>query len=451
MNRTSTHAVSIAPGDVTPVDVTSASLGQAYRSVRVTAEGRLRRFLAFAGPGMLVAVGYIDPGNWATDLAAGSRYSYALLSVILISSLTAMLLQAMCVRLGVATGRDLAQACREAYPRAAVPLWILAEVAIAATDLAEVLGAAIALDLLFHIPLPVGVTLTTLDVLLLLGLQERGVRRLESVVIALVLLVASCFAFELVLSHPDLGGVLRGYIPRAQIVRDPGMLYVAIGILGATVMPHNLYLHSSLVQTRAFETTEAGKHEAVRHATLDTVISLGGAMLINSAILILAASVFHTRGRTDVAEIQDAHRLLSPLLGSMGASAVFAVALLAAGQSATITGTLSGQIVMEGFVRIRMRPWLRRMLTRGLAIIPALFVTMYAGERGTGDLLIASQVILSLQLPFAVLPLLLLTSNEKRMGTLVCPAWMRWLGWLSAIVIIALNVILIVATARAWL
>jgi len=285
----------------------------------------------------------------------------------------------------------------------------------------------------------------------LLGLQERGVRRLESVVIALVLLVASCFAFELVLSHPDLGGVLRGYIPRAQIVRDPGMLYVAIGILGATVMPHNLYLHSSLVQTRAFETTEAGKHEAVRHATLDTVISLGGAMLINSAILILAASVFHTRGRTDVAEIQDAHRLLSPLLGSMGASAVFAVALLAAGQSATITGTLSGQIVMEGFVRIRMRPWLRRMLTRGLAIIPALFVTMYAGERGTGDLLIASQVILSLQLPFAVLPLLLLTSNEKRMGTLVCPAWMRWLGWLSAIVIIALNVILIVATARAWL
>lgn len=416
-----------------------ASLGAAYRSIKPSTAGRLRRFLSFAGPGALVAVGYIDPGNWATDIAGGSRFSYALLSIILISSLMAMLLQAMCVRLGIATGLDLAQACRAAYPRAAGPLWLLAEIAIAATDLAEVLGAAIALHLLFRIPLPVGVALTTLDVLILLGLQQRGFRLLELLVVALVLIVAACFGFELLLSRPDLGGVLEGYLPGPELLHDKEMLYLAIGIMGATVMPHNLYLHSSLVQTRAFDQTCAGKRSAVRHATLDSILSLGGAMLINSAILVLAASVFHRAGRTEVADIEDAHRLLSPLLGSLGASTVFAIALLAAGQSATITGTLSGQIVMNGFLRVRIRPWARRLFTRGAAIVPALGVTLFAGAGSVERLLIASQVILSLQLPFAVVPLLRLTSDPRRMGALVNPGWMKTFGWGCAALIILLN------------
>ena len=419
-----------------------------YRSIQPSTRGPLRRFLSFAGPGALVAVGYIDPGNWATDLAGGSRFSYALLSVVLLSSLMAMLLQAMCVRLGIASGQDLAEASRDAYPRAAGTLWALAEIAIAATDVAEVLGSAIALELLFGIPLPVGVVVTALDVLLLLGLEPRGVRALELGVCALVLLVGGCFAFELALSRPDAAGVLAGYLPSRALFRDGQMLYLAVGILGATVMPHNLYLHSSLVQTRAFDRTLAGRRDAIHHATLDTVLALGVAMLINSAILALAASVFHRAGRVEVAEIRDAHRLLTPLLGAAGASTVFAVALLAAGQSATITGTLAGQVVMTGFLRVRLRPWARRLLTRGVAIVPALSVTLLAGERGTGELLIGSQVILSLQLPFAVIPLLLLTADRHRMGALVSPRWMTALGWGCAAVIVAMNGYLVATLVR---
>ncbi|MBF5042052.1 divalent metal cation transporter [Aggregicoccus sp. 17bor-14] len=419
------------------------ALGGAFRSVRLSPRRGWRRFLGFAGPGALVAVGYMDPGNWATDLVGGSRFGYALLSVVLLSNLMAMLLQTLCVRLGVGSGLDLAQGCREAYPRAAVPLWLLAELAIAATDLAEVLGSAIALKLLFGLPLPWGVALTSLDVLLLLALQGRGIRALEVCIIVLVSVVAGCLGFELLLSRPDLGGVLRGYVPGVHVLQEPGMLYVAIGILGATVMPHNLYLHSSLVHTRAYEPTEPGRREAVRHATLDSVLSLSLAMLVNSALLILAASTFHVAGLTQVAELEDAHRLLAPLLGSAGAATLFAVALLAAGQSATLTGTLSGQIVMTGFLRIRLRPWVRRLATRAVALVPALLVTIAMGERGAGQLLVASQVVLSLQLPFAVFPLLRLTSDAKRMGPLVSPRWMRVAGYGCAVLITALNAYLL--------
>jgi manganese transport protein len=403
--------------------------------------GALRRLLAFAGPGALVAVGYIDPGNWATDIAGGARFSYALLSVVLASSLVAILLQVLSARLGIATGRDLAEGCRDAWPRSAPVLWVLAEIAVAATDLAEVLGSAIALDLLFGIPVPAGVALTVLDVLLLLGLERRGLRRIEAGVVALVLLVAGCFAFELILSRPDPGGVLAGYLPTTALFHDRRMLYVAVGILGATVMPHNLYLHSSLVRSHARDV--AGRRSALDHATADTVISLGGAMLLNSAILALAASAFHRHGHVEVAEIRDAHRLLSPLLGSRGAGVAFAVALLAAGQSAALTGTLAGQAVMNGFLRVRLRPWARRLCTRALAIGPAFAAALWAGERGTADLLVASQVILSLQLPFAVVPLLRLTADPKRMGPLVSPRWTTALGWASAALIIVLNVVLV--------
>jgi manganese transport protein len=425
-----------------------AGLGGAPLEVAPASSGALRRFFSFAGPGVLVAVGYIDPGNWATDLAGGSRYSYALLSVVLASSLMAMLLQALSARLGIASGNDLAVGCRQAWPRAAVPLWVLAEIAVAATDLAEVIGSAVALELLFHIPLPLGVALTALDVLVLLGLEQRGMRRLEAAVGAMVLLVAACFAFELVLSRPEPAGVLAGYLPRGALFHDRGMLYIAVGILGATVMPHNLYLHSSLVQTRAVGRGEAERRSALRHATLDALLALGGAMLINSAILVLAASVFCRAGLVEVADLRDAHRLLSPLLGSAGASTVFAVALLAAGQSATVTGTMAGQVVMTGFLRVRLPPWARRLLTRSLAIVPALAAALWAGERGAGDLLVASQVILSLHLPFAVVPLLLLSADRRRMGALVSPRWMTAAGWVCAGVIVALNGVLIAMVAR---
>jgi manganese transport protein len=398
---------------------------------------------------MLVAVGYIDPGNWATDLAAGSRFSYALLSVVLVSSLIATLLQVLSARLGIASGQDLAEACRDAYPRAAPSLWVLAEIAIIATDLAEVLGSAIALTLLFGLALLAAIVLTVADVLLLLGLERYGMRRLELGISALVFVVAGCFAFELILSRPSLGAVLAGYVPRAAVLRDPEMLYVAVGILGATVMPHNLYLHSSLVQRRTADGTAAAKREAVRRATLDTVVALGGAMLVNSAILVLAAAVFHPAGRFAVADLRDAHRLLAPLLGTTLASVAFAIALLAAGQSATITGTLAGQVVMSGFVRMRLQPWARRLLTRSMAIVPALAVALVAGERGAAGLLVASQVVLSLQLPFAILPLLRLTADPRRMGELTAPRWMTALGWVSAFVVIALNAYLLWSLARA--
>jgi manganese transport protein len=427
----------------------STALGGDYRSAGPSARGALRRFLAFAGPGALVAVGYIDPGNWATDLAGGSRYAYALLSVILISSLMAVLLQALCVRLGVAAGRDLAELCREAWPRAAVPLWIVAELAVVATDLAEVIGSAIALELLFHVPLVAGVVLTAFDVLLLLGLEQRGARILELFVAALVIVVGACFAFELSLCRPDPGAVLLGYVPTRALLHDRGMLYIAVGIVGATVMPHNLYLHSSLVRARVRDRSPEGKRSAVHHATLDAVISLGGAMLINSAILVLAAAVFHRTGRYEVTELRDAHRLLAPLLGSVGAGTAFAVALLAAGQSATLTGTMAGQVVMNGLVQVRVRPWARRLVTRSLAIVPAIAVAVVAGERGVGDLLVGSQVALSLALPFAVVPLLRLTADRRWMGALVTPRWMSWAGWGCAALIVALNGYLI-AQALGW-
>jgi len=427
------------------------SLAEVYRSVPVSGGSTWRKVLAFAGPGYLVAVGYMDPGNWATDLAGGSRYGYTLLSVILLSNLMAVLLQGLASKLGIVTGRDLAQACRDHYSKpVSVALWLMCEIAIAACDLAEVIGSAIALDLLFGIPLPVGVFITALDVLLLLYLQNRGVRVLEALVIVLLATVGVCFAFELFLSRPDVGGVLRGFIPDPQIVRDPGMLYLGIGILGATVMPHNLYLHSSIVQTRKYAETTEGKREAVRYAFVDSTIALTMALFINAAILIVAAASFHTTGHHGVAEIQDAHKLLTPLLGA-GASTAFALALLASGQNSTITGTLAGQIVMEGFLDIRVRPWVRRLITRLIAIVPAALMAIFGGVSGTAHLLLFSQVVLSLQLSFAVFPLVMFTSDREKMGRFANPTWMKVVAYLVAGVIAALNVLLLVQTVWGWL
>ena len=430
---------------------TSASLEEVYRSVPITARTPLRRFLAFIGPGYLVAVGYMDPGNWATDLAGGSAYGYTLLSVILASNFMAVLLQGLSAKLGIVTGRDLAQACRDAYSTPTVMvLWVLCELAIVACDLAEVIGAAIALNLLFGIPLAWGVVLTALDVLLILYLQDRGFRKLEAFVIALVALIAGCFVFELFIARPEPGAVLGGLIPTGTILRDPGMLYIAMGILGATVMPHNLYLHSSIVQTRRFEATHAGKREAVRFAFLDSTIALSFAFFINASILILAAATFHRAGHTSVAEIQDAYRLLTPLLGVGAASTIFALALLASGQNSTITGTLAGQIVMEGFLDITLPRWLRRLITRALAIVPAAIVAVLYGESGTAQLLILSQVVLSLQLSFAVIPLVRFTSDRIKMGEFANPRWLTVLAWVVAAIIASLNAWLLVQTASAW-
>jgi manganese transport protein len=407
--------------------------------------------LAFAGPGYLVAVGYMDPGNWATDLAGGSQFGYTLLSVILLSNLMAVLLQGLSSKLGIVTGRDLAQACRDHYSKTTgFILWILCELAIAACDLAEVIGTAIALNLLFGISLPVGVAITALDVLLLLYLQNKGFRILEAIVITLVATVGACFLFELFLARPAVGAVLSGFLPRAEILTNPNMLYVAVGILGATVMPHNLYLHSSIVQTRRYEETAAGKREAVKFAFIDSTVALSLALFINAAILIVAAATFHTSGNQDVAEIQDAYKLLTPLLGG-GASVVFALALLASGQNSTLTGTLAGQIVMEGFLNIRLRPWLRRLITRMIAIVPAAIVAILYGESGTARLLILSQVILSLQLSFAVFPLVMFTSDKAKMGEFVNATWVKVLAYLIAFIIASLNVWLLVQTFRGWL
>jgi manganese transport protein len=382
----------------------------------------------------------MDPGNWATDLAGGSKFGYTLLSVILASNLMAILLQGLASKLGIVTGRDLAQACRDNYSKPiGVLLWIACEIAIAACDLAEVIGSAIALNLLFHIPIAVGIVITAADVLIVLYLQNKGFRLLEALVIALIGTVGVCFLFEIILSQPPLAGVLRGFIPSSEIVRDPSMLYIAVGILGATVMPHNLYLHSSIVQTRQYEETLEGKREAVHFAFIDSTIALTLALFINAAILIIAAATFHTSGHTDVAEIQDAFKLLTPLLGG-GASVVFALALLASGQNSTITGTLAGQIVMEGFLNIRLRPWLRRLITRGIAIVPAVVVAIMFGESGTAKLLILSQVILSMQLSFAVFPLVAFTSDKLKMGELVNPAWLKVLAYAVAFVIASLNI-----------
>jgi manganese transport protein len=401
----------------------------------------LRKLLAFAGPGFLVAVGYMDPGNWATDLAGGSKYNYTLLSVILLSNLMAILLQSLCVKLGVATGRDLAQACRDHYSRpVTLGLWVLAEVAIAACDLAEVIGSAIALNLLFGIPLLWGVCLTALDVMVILFLQQKGFRLIEAIVISLIGMIAVCFTIEILLAKPSLAGVLHGFfVPSAQIIRDPSMLYIAIGILGATVMPHNLYLHSAIVQTRRFERTRTGMREAIRFCTIDSTIALTLALFVNAAILIVSAATFYRNGYSDVAEIQDAYKLLTPLLGVTGASTVFALALLASGQNSTLTGTLAGQVIMEGFLDIRLKPWLRRLITRLIAIVPAVIVTAIAGERGTAKLLILSQVILSMQLSFAVFPLVIFTSDKRKMGEFVNANWVKALSWFVAILIAALN------------
>jgi manganese transport protein len=424
------------------------SLEEVYKSVPVDGAGFWRKLIAFGGPGYLVAVGYMDPGNWATDLAGGSRFGYTLLSVILLSNLMAVLLQGLASKLGIVTGRDLAQACRDHYSRpVAFGLWVLCEIAIAACDLAEVIGTAIALNLLFSIPLPVGVAITAFDVFLMLFLQNRGFRVLEVMVIGLVALVGGCFLFELFLSRPDIAGIARGFVPSPSIVSDPAKLYIAIGILGATVMPHNLYLHSSIVQTRKYAESAAGKREAVRFAFLDSTIALSFALFINAAILITAAATFHTRGRTEVAEIQDAYQLLTPLLGA-GASAMFAIALLASGQNSTLTGTLAGQIVMEGFLNIRLRPWLRRLITRMIAIVPAAIVAILYGESGTAKLLVLSQVILSLQLSFAVFPLVRFTSDKLKMGEFVNPMWLKALAYLVAGVIASLNAWLLVQTFR---
>jgi manganese transport protein len=411
-----------------------------------------RKILAFAGPGYLVAVGYMDPGNWATDLAGGSRFGYTLLSVILISNLMAVLLQGLASKLGIVSGRDLAQACRDHYsPRVNVGLWLLCEIAIAACDLAEVIGTAIALNLLFNIPIAWGVGITALDVLIVLYLQNKGFRLLEALVIALIATVGICFLFELIVSRPDFAGVARGFIPQVSILRDPEMLYIAIGILGATVMPHNLYLHSSIVQTRKYDLTVEGKREAVRFAFVDSTIALSFALFINAAILIVAAATFHRTGNTQVAEIQDAYQLLSPLLGVGAASAVFALALLASGQNSTLTGTLAGQIVMEGFLNIRIRPWLRRLITRGIAIVPAAIVAILYGESGTAKLLVLSQVVLSLQLSFAVFPLVMFTSDRVKMGEFANATWLKALAYLVALVIAALNTWLLFQTFRGWL
>jgi manganese transport protein len=430
----------------------SPSLPDVFSSVRLTqSRGFWRRAIGFLGPGFLIAVGYMDPGNWATDLAGGSRYGYTLLFVIMLSNLMAILLQSLSLKLGVASERDLAQACRESYSRpTAIALWIFAEIAIVACDLAEVIGSAIALQLLFHIPLVLGVILTGADVLLLLLLQNRGFRYLEALVITLITTIAVLFGIETVLSHPEWGLIAHNLLlpTSAQIVTNPEMLYIAISILGATVMPHNLYLHSAIVQTRNYKRTSEGKREAIRFANLDSATALMIALFVNAAILVVAAAVFHRGGHFEVAEIEDAYKLLSPMLGVAGASTLFAVALLASGQNSTLTGTLAGQVVMEGFLNIRLKPWLRRLITRLIAIIPTVIITILYGARGTGKLIILSQVVLSLQLSFAVFPLVAFTSDRKRMGEFVNARWLKYLSYAIAVFIAALNLLLLVQTFR---
>ncbi|NYF91160.1 Nramp family divalent metal transporter [Tunturiibacter empetritectus] len=425
------------------------SLPEAFSSVRLTqSPGFWRRLFGFLGPGFLISVGYMDPGNWATDLAGGSKYGYTLLFVIMLSNLMAILLQSLSLKLGIATERDLAQACRETYSRPTnILLWLFAEIAIAACDLAEVIGSAIALQLLFHIPLLLGVLITGADVLLILLLQNRGFRYLEALVITLIGTIAALFGVEVLLSRPELLPIAHNlFIPSRAIITNPDMLYIAIGILGATVMPHNLYLHSSIVQTRNYPRTEQGKREAIRFANIDSATALMLALFVNAAILILAAAVFHRAGHYEVAEIGDAYKLLTPMLGFAGASTMFALALLASGQNSTITGTLAGQIVMEGFLHIRLAPWLRRLITRSLAIIPTIIVTYFYGDRGVTKLLLLSQVILSLQLSFAVFPLVTFTSNPVKMGPFVNHARTRILSYAVAFLIAGLNIWFLIET-----
>ncbi|WP_281701515.1 Nramp family divalent metal transporter [Acetobacter malorum] len=417
------------------------SLPEAHASIAVP-EGasRLRRFLAFVGPGYMVSVGYMDPGNWATDLAGGAQFGFTLLSVIMLSNLMAILLQSLAARLGIATGHVLAQACRAYFPRSInILLWLACELAIIACDLAEVIGTAIALQLLFGMPLLLGACLSALDAIVLLLLMRLGFRWLEAFVMALLSLIAVCFAFQIAAAAPPIAAVMKGFIPSPVILTNPQMLYVAIGIVGATVMPHNLYLHSALVQTRSYARTSAGKREAIRWSALDSTIALMLALFVNAGILIVAAAAFHTTGHQDVAEIQEAYKLISPILGLSVASTLFAVALLAAGTNSTVTGTLAGQIIMEGFLHLRMAPWARRLLTRGLAILPVILVTLLWGEKGTGDLLVFSQIILSMQLPFAVIPLVWFVSDRQKMGEFVLSRPVSLLSWGVAGIILILN------------
>lgn len=424
-----------------PSTTTENSSAETHGTIHVpVGKGFFRTLWAYAGPGMMVAVGYMDPGNWATDIAGGAQFGYRLLSVVLLSNLFAILLQHLALKLGIATGRDLAQACRDQFsPPVALGLWVLAEIAIVACDLAEVIGSAIALNLLFGLPLVVGILITALDVLLLLFLQNKGFRLLERIVASLIFLIMGCFGYEMLVSKPDIASIAEGLLPHTDVVTNPGMLYIAIGILGATVMPHNLYLHSSIVQTRAYSRDEAGRRSAIKFATVDSTVSLFLAFFINAAILILSAAAFHFSGNQQVADITDAHHLLDPILGVKFAGIMFAVALLASGQNSTLTGTMAGQIVMEGFLNLRIKPWLRRLITRSLAIVPALVVAIIYGERGTSELLVLSQVILSLQLSFAVVPLVQFTSDKQKMGPFANPDWVRILSWVVTVLIIGLN------------
>lgn len=419
-----------------------ASLSDVHRSIPVPAKsGWIRRTLAFVGPGYLVAVGYMDPGNWATSLAGGSRFGYSLLVVALVSNIMAIMLQSLCARLAIASGRDLAQACRDAFPRpVGFVLWLLAEIAIIATDIAEVIGTAIGLNLIFGMPLEIGVIVTALDVFLILYLQRLGFRWVEALVITLLCVIAACFAVQIFLADPHWGDVIRGFAPTTEIVTNPEMLYLALGILGATVMPHNLYLHSGIVQTRAYGTSLPEKREALKFATIDSTVALMFALLVNASILILAAASFHATGRTDVAELGEAHSLLAPLLGVAIAPTLFGIALLCCGINSTVTATLAGQIVMEGFLNIKVAPWLRRLVTRAIAIVPAAAVTIAFGDSGTAKLLILTQVVLSLQLSFAVFPLVMFTADRRKMGALASPRWLTWLAVIIAVIIALLNI-----------
>ena len=418
----------------------TAALSDVHGSVLVP-KGGWRKLFAFMGPGYMVAVGYMDPGNWATSLAGGAQFGYTLLVVALVSNIMAIILQALCARLAVATGRDLAQACRDAYPRAvAWPLWALAELAICATDLAEVIGTAIALNLLFGMPLEIGVVVTALDVFVILWLQNKGFRWIEAFIITLLGVIAICFGVQIALADPDWGQVVRGFAPTTEIVTNPQMLYLALGIIGATVMPHNLYLHSGIVQTRAFGETLPEKRDALKWATVDSTVALMFALLVNASILILAAATFHKTGQTEVSELGRAHELLAPLLGLSIAPTLFAIALLCCGLNSTVTATMAGQIVMEGFLDIKLPAWVRRLVTRLVAIIPAILVTWLYGAGETGKLLILSQVILGLQLPFAIVPLVMFTASRSKMGEMVAPRWLTVVAAVIAVIIIALNI-----------
>jgi manganese transport protein len=417
------------------------ALAEVFGSIATRPTGSFwRKLITFLGPGYLVAVGYMDPGNWATSLAGGSKFGYALLTVALLSNLMAILLQALCARLGIGAGRDLAQACRDAFPRAlSWPLWVLTEIAICATDLAEVIGTAIGLNLLFHIPLEIGVLITALDVFLVLWMQNLGFRWVEAFIVTLMGVIALCFVVQIAMANPDWAAVIKGFAPTTEIIRNPDMLYLAIGIIGATVMPHNLYLHSGVVQTRRFGNSVSDRREAIKLATIDSTIALMFALTINASILILAAATFNKAGKVDVAELDQAHAFLAPLLGSTFAPTLFGIALLCCGLNSTVTATLSGQIVMEGFIDIRLPGWARRLVTRSIAIVPAAIVTIWYGEAGTAKLLILSQVVLGVALPFSIVPLVMFTADRRKMGALAAPVWVTVLAALTALVLIVLN------------